>query len=173
MLSILKPFRRDGAPQARVPSELWRIDLGPVAEPMMNGHTERMNFVVTERIALGKSAKRATAQPIGRATERDFDWKSVQSPDRWRDATEDRDRKVNGSGFSPASGLRESESKRPAHPLERVFGREAREREAQASRRSRRCANPRVRWRRSSPSWARSRFRVWRRASPAARWCAA
>jgi lipopolysaccharide export system ATP-binding protein len=130
VLSILKPFRRNSAPQARVPSELWRIDLGPVAEPMMNGHTERMNFVVTERIALGKSAKRATAQPIGRATERDFDWKSVQSPDRWRDATEDRDRKVNGSGFSPASGLRESESKRPAHPLERVFGREA-QREAQ------------------------------------------
>ena len=126
VLSILKPFRRNSAPQARVPSELWRIDLGPVAEPMMNGHTERMNFVVTERIALGKSAKRVTAQPIGRATERDFDWKSVQSPDRWRDATEDRDRKVNGSGFSPASGLRESESKRPAHPLERVFGREAR-----------------------------------------------
>jgi len=109
-----------------VPSELWRIDLGPVAEPMMNGHTERMNFVVTERIALGKNAKRATAQPIGRATERDFDWKSVQSPERWRDETGDPDSKVNGGGFSPSSGLRESESKRPAHPLERVFGREAR-----------------------------------------------
>ena len=152
-----------------MPSELWRIDLGPVAEPMMNGHTERMNFAVTERIALGKSGKRVTAQPIGRAAERDFDWKSVQSPERWRDETEGRDSKVNGNGFSASFDLRETESKRPAHPLERVFGREAQP----ASRRSKRCANPRISWRRSSPSRARSRFRGWRRASPAARWCAA
>jgi lipopolysaccharide export system ATP-binding protein len=108
-----------------VPSELWRIDLGPVAEPMVNGYTERMSFAVTERIALGKSGKRAAAQPIGRAVERDFDWKSVQSPERWRDEAEGRDSKVNGNGFSSSFDLRETESKRPAHPLERVFGREA------------------------------------------------
>jgi lipopolysaccharide export system ATP-binding protein len=125
VLSILKPLRRKTAPRAMVPSELWRIDLGPVAEPMINGHTERMNFVVTERIALGKSGKRVTAQPIGRATERDFDWKSVQLPERWRDETDGKDRRVNGNGFSPSTGPRATESKRPAHPLERVFGREA------------------------------------------------
>jgi len=125
VLSILKPLRRKTAPRAMVPSELWRIDLGPVAEPMMNGHTERMNFVVTERIAFGKSGKRVTAQPIGRATERDFDWKSVQLPERWRDETDDKDRRVNGNGFSPSTGPRATENKRPAHPLERVFGREA------------------------------------------------
>ena len=125
MLSILKPLRRKTAPLARVPSELWRIDLGPVAEPMTNGHTERMNFAVTERIALGKSGRRIPAQPIGRATERDFDWKSVQPPERWRDEIDDKDRRINGNGFSPSAGPRAIESKRPAHPLERVFGREA------------------------------------------------
>jgi lipopolysaccharide export system ATP-binding protein len=110
---------------ARAPSELWRIDLGPVAEPMMNGHTERMNFAVTERIALGKNGKRVAAQPIGRAAERDFDWKSVQSPERWRDEAGDRSSKVNGNASAPSFDLRETESRRPAHPLDRVFGREA------------------------------------------------
>jgi hypothetical protein len=58
-----------------------------------------MNFVVTERIALGKSGKRVTAQPIGRATERDFDWKSVQLPERWRDETDGKDRRSTATDF--------------------------------------------------------------------------
>jgi lipopolysaccharide export system ATP-binding protein len=123
VLNILKPLRRKSAPRATVPSELWRIDLGPVAEPMTNGRTERMSFTTTERITLGRTSKRATAQPIGRAAERDFDWKSVQSPERWRDEAE-ADR-VNGNGFSPFDLRSEKKFERPAaHPLERVFERD-------------------------------------------------
>jgi lipopolysaccharide export system ATP-binding protein len=135
VLNILKPLRRKSVPRAKVASELWRIDLGPVAEPMMNGHTERMSFTTGERIALGKTSKRATAQPIGRPAERDFDWKSVQSPERWRDDVEAAgDTKSNGSGFSPSFESRSDrkpewakservKSERPSsHPLDRVFG---------------------------------------------------
>ena len=126
VLSILKPFWRNRAPRAKVAPDLWRIDLGPVAEPMTNGRTERMNFTVSERIALGKTGKRATAQPIGRATERDFDWKSVQSPERWREEAEGSDGKLNGNGFSPALDLRPEKKpeRHAAHPLDRVFERE-------------------------------------------------
>ena len=87
MLNILKPFRR-GAPAsgAKPASGLFRIDLGPVNEPMVNGHSERMSLTTTERMALGKAAKRATPQPIGKASsERSFDWQSVQAPARVRE----------------------------------------------------------------------------------------
>ena len=70
----------------RSTSELFRIDLGPVDEPMTNGHTERMSFSTGERMSLGKD-KRLSAQPIGQVTdrsERSFDWQSVQPPDRRR-----------------------------------------------------------------------------------------
>ena len=48
MLSILKPFWRNRAPRTKVPPDLWRIDLGPVAEPMTNGRTERMKTGVLQ-----------------------------------------------------------------------------------------------------------------------------
>jgi lipopolysaccharide export system ATP-binding protein len=96
LLSILNSLRRGKARHATVPSsDLFRIDLGPVEEPMTNGRAERIPSGTTERIALGKAPKRAIAQPIGQAAERDFDWKSVQAPqapDRWRDASPRDDR---------------------------------------------------------------------------------
>jgi len=87
VLDILKSLRR--APRRAKPpaSRLWRIDLGPVDEPMMNGHAERISFTTTERIALGRG-KRVAAPPIGRAAERDFDWQSVTPTEPRRDAPE-------------------------------------------------------------------------------------
>ena len=61
---------------------------------MTNGHTERMNFTVTRAHRARQDRQARTAQPIGRATERDFDWKSVQSPERWRDEAEGRRRQA-------------------------------------------------------------------------------
>jgi lipopolysaccharide export system ATP-binding protein len=86
VLNILNPFNRGGGAKRAAPaSDLWRIKLGPVAEPMVNGRAEPMSFTTTERMALGKTAKRAIPQPIGKvSSERSFDWQSVQSPDRWR-----------------------------------------------------------------------------------------
>ena len=85
-MGILDPFRRGKARRTVAPtSDVFRVDLGPVKERMPNGHAERMPHTTSERISLGKAAKRAAPQPIGRAAERDFDWQSVQSPDRWRD----------------------------------------------------------------------------------------
>ena len=89
-MNILKPFRgaapRRAKAQSVPSSDLWGIDLGPVDEPMANGRTtERMDFTTTERISLGKTAKRAVAQPIGKPADRNFDWQSVQSPESWRD----------------------------------------------------------------------------------------
>jgi lipopolysaccharide export system ATP-binding protein len=92
-VNIFKPFRGSGSrakAQSIPSSDLWGIDLGPVDEPMANGHaTERMDFTTTERISLGKAAKRAVAQPIGKPAERNFDWQSVQSPEDWRDEPAD------------------------------------------------------------------------------------
>jgi lipopolysaccharide export system ATP-binding protein len=122
VLDILKPFRRNGAPRRGKPaaSEFWRIDLGPVAEPMADGHTEKMSFATSERISLGKT-KRVSAQPIGRGAERDFDWQSVPPPDLRRDPSEPRADQFNGNGFSPAA-LFERPAEAPApNPLERVF----------------------------------------------------
>jgi lipopolysaccharide export system ATP-binding protein len=131
VLSILKPRKRKPAPRpARASSELFRIDLGPVAEPMTNGRAEPMNLAVTERMSLGRATKRVAAPPIGQATERDFDWKSVQSPERWREESDTASEpKFNGNTFepSPPFDLREREEAesefKPAapHPLERVF----------------------------------------------------
>ena len=86
MLSIFNSLKRGKAARRAVvpPSDLFSIDLGPVEEPMRNGHVERISLSTAERISLGKT-KRPSAQPIGRAAERDFDWKSVQTPDQWRD----------------------------------------------------------------------------------------
>jgi lipopolysaccharide export system ATP-binding protein len=89
-VNIPKPFRGAAPTRAEtqsVPSsDLWGIDLGPVDEPMVNGRPpERMDFTTTERISLGKAAKRAVAQPIGKPAARNFDWQSVQSPESWRD----------------------------------------------------------------------------------------
>jgi lipopolysaccharide export system ATP-binding protein len=120
VLDFLKPFRnvRPRPPASR--SSLWRIDLGPVAEPMVNGHAEKMNFTTTERMSLGKG-KRVSAQPIGRSAERDFDWKSVPSPDLRRDPSEAEDG-VNGNPASPAALLERRTEAPAARPLERVFG---------------------------------------------------
>ena len=121
MLDILKPFRRYAAHRGRKPaaSEFWRIDLGPVAEPIANGHIEKMNFKTSERISLGQ-ARRVTAQPIGRSAERDFDWQSVQSPDLRGDPSEPRD-EFNGKGFTPAALFERPAEAPAADPLERVF----------------------------------------------------
>jgi lipopolysaccharide export system ATP-binding protein len=127
-LGILDPFRRGKARRAVAPtSDLFRVDLGPVNERMPNGHGERMSLATSERMTLGKPAKRATAQPIGRAAERDFDWKSVQAPDRWRDEPprdDDRyDHNADHNGYEveePARGFetrqfetRQSEARQP------------------------------------------------------------
>ena len=103
MLDILKPFRRNGAPRRAKPppSDFWRIDLGPVAEPMANGHTEKMSLTTSERISLGKG-KRVSAPPIGRGAERDFDWQSVPPPNLRRDPSGPHE-EFNGKGFSPAA----------------------------------------------------------------------
>jgi lipopolysaccharide export system ATP-binding protein len=117
VLNILKSFR--GAPRRAklAPSELWHIDLGPVAEPMTNGHAERMSFTTSERMSLGKT-KRVAAAPIGRTAERDFDWRSVAPTEPRRDVPDG----FNGNGHSPAA-LFERPSEAPApNPLERVFG---------------------------------------------------
>jgi lipopolysaccharide export system ATP-binding protein len=114
VLNILKSLRGAPRPAKRSASELWRIDLGPVDEPMMNGHTERISFTVSDRIALNRS-KRVAAPPVGRAAERDFDWGSV-APTGTRPETAE---SFNGNGHAPA-GLREVEA--PSHPLDRVFG---------------------------------------------------
>jgi len=101
VLSSLNPFRRDKARPVRPTSDLFRIDLGPVDEPMTNGHTERMSFSTGERMSLGKG-KRFSAQPIGQVmdrSDRSFDWQSVQPPDRWR---ADQAPDVNGNGFESA-----------------------------------------------------------------------
>jgi len=114
LLSILNSFRRGNARRAVVPtSDLFRIDLGPVDEPMTNGHAERMTFSTSERIALPKAAKRATAQPIGRAAERDFDWKSVQTPDSWREEQPHDDDPFGSNGFE-AAPVRAFEQRKPA-----------------------------------------------------------
>ena len=99
MFASLNPFSRGKKRPVRpAPSELFRIDLGPVDEPMTNGHTERMSFSTSERMLLGKG-KRVAAQPIGQApdrSDRSFDWQSVQSPDRWR---ADQEPELNGNAF--------------------------------------------------------------------------
>jgi lipopolysaccharide export system ATP-binding protein len=118
LLSILNPFRRGKARRPPPPTDLFRIDLGPVDEPMTNGHTERMNFSVSERIALGKG-RRPSAPAIGRAVDRDFDWKSVHT-EEWpaeppaRDDHNDQDR--NGSPAPPLSFLERPEPA-SAYPL--------------------------------------------------------
>ena len=99
MLASLNPFRgKKKRPVRPEPPELFRIDLGPVDEPMTNGHTERISLSTSERMSLGKT-RRVAAQPIGQPpdrSERNFNWQSVQSPDRWR---ADQEPELNGSGF--------------------------------------------------------------------------
>jgi lipopolysaccharide export system ATP-binding protein len=111
VLDFLKLFRGSTRRAVPSPAELWRIDLGPVHEPMANGHAERMNFPVTERISLGKG-KRVSAPPIGRGTERDFDWQSVPPPDLSRDPAERDDDPFNAGRSAPSS---------PGALLDRVF----------------------------------------------------
>jgi lipopolysaccharide export system ATP-binding protein len=135
VLSILKPFRRKSVPRPpRLASELWEIDLGPVSEPMTNGHTEAMSFSTTERMSLGRATRRPPAQKIGKVAERDFDWKAVQTLDVRRD--DDAPHVFNGSDFAPAppsfdlphdDGRRDPDEsfERPTTPaiLDRVFER--------------------------------------------------
>ena len=99
VLASLNPFSRGKKRPVRPgPPELFRIDLGPVDEPMTNGPTERMSFSTSERMSSAKR-KRVAAQPIGKSpdrSERSFDWQSVQSPDRWR---ADQEPEFNGNGL--------------------------------------------------------------------------
>ena len=102
MLASLNPFSRGKKRPVRpAPPELFRIDLGPVDEPMTNGRAERMSFSTSERMSFGKE-KRVAAQPIGKVpdrSERNFDWQSVQSPDRRR---ADQEPEFDGNGFDAA-----------------------------------------------------------------------
>ena len=102
VLNFLKPIRDWARRVSPPPPDLWRIDLGPVAEPMMNGEVERIYLSTSERIALRKTPRRAPAPPIGRSTKRDFDWQSVTPPDLSRDPAAGEAR-VNGKGFTPTS----------------------------------------------------------------------
>jgi lipopolysaccharide export system ATP-binding protein len=81
---------------------------------MVNGSAQRMTFGTTERISLGKAAKRASAQPIGRAADRDFDWKSVQSPDHWREQQPADDDPLRGNGADFAAPAHAFEQPKPA-----------------------------------------------------------
>jgi lipopolysaccharide export system ATP-binding protein len=56
------------------------MDLGPIDEPMLNGHDEPISLQTTERISL-RSSRRSEPAP-GRAAERSFDWQSVQPVER-------------------------------------------------------------------------------------------
>src|SRR5436190_22561881 len=119
VLNILKSLRGARRQAKLSPPALWRIDLGPVDEPMMNGRAERISFTTTERISLSRT-KRVAAPPIGRAAQRDFDWRSVAPTEPRREAPVT----FNGNGHSPA-GLLERDAEAPAaHPLDRVFGRQ-------------------------------------------------
>ena len=126
MLSILKRLTKSTARPPVLPeSDLWQIDLGPVDEPMANGHTERMSLTTTERMSLGKNSKRVSAPPIGRTKDRDFDWKSVQSPDRWRADQEPAAEAFNSNGFAPPAPERFFDRSQPAsatYPLDRRRG---------------------------------------------------
>jgi lipopolysaccharide export system ATP-binding protein len=117
LLKIFNSLRRGKARRPPAPpTDLFRIDLGPVDEPMMNGHIERISFTTSERIALDKG-KRAAAQPIGQTAERDFDWKSVHTDD-WRAERAARGEK-NENAFLPSpplSFLHEQESKPVSAP---------------------------------------------------------
>jgi len=121
VLDFLKPFRSARPRPPASQSSLWRIDLGPVAEPMANGHAEKMNFTTTERMSLGKG-KRVSAQPIGHSAERDFDWKSVPPPDLRRDPSEAEEDGFNGKAMSPAALFERPAETPAARPLDRVFG---------------------------------------------------
>ena len=63
MLGFLNALRRPKRPAKLPAGELWRIDLGPVDEPMMNGHAERISFTVNDRMALNRT-KRVAAPPV-------------------------------------------------------------------------------------------------------------
>ena len=122
MLASLNPFSRGKKRPVRpAPPELFRIDLGPVDEPMTNGHTERMSFSTSERMSLGKG-KRLSAQPIGQVpdrSDRTFDWQSVQSPERWR---ADQEPALDRNGFG-AEPERLFDRPAPASALDRVLDR--------------------------------------------------
>ena len=121
MLNRLNPFRRVPPRQAApLSSPLWSIDLGPVDEPMVNGRSEKISLTTSERISLG--TKRVSAQPIGRPSKRDFDWKSVPPPDLRRDPAELRDDEFNGAASSPAALLERAPEAPAAPALDRVFG---------------------------------------------------
>jgi lipopolysaccharide export system ATP-binding protein len=88
VLNFLRSFRRRAPPRrANPPSDLWRIDLGPVDEPMVNGRTETMSLKTTERISL-RSSKRPSEPANSRTPEKSFDWQSVQPPERRGDDDE-------------------------------------------------------------------------------------
>jgi lipopolysaccharide export system ATP-binding protein len=119
VLNILKPRRRAPRRPKIAAPDLWRIDLGPVDEPMVNGHAERISFTTSERIALGRT-KRVAAPPVGRAAERDFDWRSVAPTEPRRDVAE----RFNGDGHALPAG-HEQQVEAPTHPLEKVFGKQS------------------------------------------------
>ncbi len=96
-------------------SDIWNIDLGPVDEPMANGHIEKMSLTTSERISLRK-AKRVEAPPIGRAAQRDFDWQSVTPTEPRRADEADQ---LNRNGYSPAA-LFERAVEPPAQPPQRA-----------------------------------------------------
>jgi lipopolysaccharide export system ATP-binding protein len=119
VLSILKPFRRKAAPApAAAPSELWQIDLGPVGEPMTNGHTEAISLSTSERMPMGRAAAKAPKETIGRAPDRDFDWTSVQQLDTRPHDDDDRPEFDDADYAPPAPAIIERDDN-PDHSFER------------------------------------------------------
>jgi lipopolysaccharide export system ATP-binding protein len=83
VLNIFKSLRRRAPSRPAPPpaDDLWGIDLGPVDEPMANGHTETISLATGERISL-RASKRTSEPAPGKASDRSFDWQSVQPVER-------------------------------------------------------------------------------------------
>jgi lipopolysaccharide export system ATP-binding protein len=80
VLNILKGRKRSPVRRNDPPTDFWRMDFGPVDEPLVNGHTEAISLRTTERISF-RARPRALESTPGRTSDRSFDWQSVQPPE--------------------------------------------------------------------------------------------
>jgi lipopolysaccharide export system ATP-binding protein len=120
VLSILKPFKRKTAPRpaAAASSELWEMNLGPVDEPIKNGHTETISLTTNERMPMGRAATKPPKEAIGHAPDRDFDWKSVQQLDTRPHDDDDRPAFDEADYAPPAPAIIDRDDN-PDHSFER------------------------------------------------------
>jgi len=81
VLGLPKSLKRNGAARD-ANADLWRVDLGPVDEPMTNGRAEPMNLKSGERITFGRASRRIDDPLPPSAPDRSFNWQSVQPLDR-------------------------------------------------------------------------------------------